>query len=108
MLFVGIAFAYYRQVMDPTSPVNASRVPSTQFRAEGYPERYNPPFANGPFYPPPGLPPNHGDHGDYDQGFVPPYDGNKLPEYGYEEDYGGGKKYGDKKDLGAGADGSHA
>jgi len=94
ILFVSIVFAYYRQVIDPTSPVNASRMPLSQFRAEGYPEQYNPPYTNGPFYPPPpGPPPNHGD---YDQGFVPPYDENKLPDYGYQGYYTEDKKDGDK------------
>jgi len=94
ILFVMIAFAYYKQVVDPTSPVNSSRVPSNMFRSEGYPQQYNPPYAGGSFYPPPpGPPPTQGY---YDPSFAPPYDGNKPPEYGNRE--GDAKYSGDIKD----------
>jgi len=43
-LFCSIAFAYYRQLIDPTSPANSSRAPSTQFRGSNYPQHYNPPY----------------------------------------------------------------
>jgi len=77
VLFVSIAFAYYRQLVDPTSPVNASRAPSNQVMMHPY-QGYN----NGDrFYPPP-EPPVHQDY--YDQQFAPPYDGNKLPGYASE------------------------
>lgn len=76
-LFCSIAFAYYRQLLDPTSAANAFRSPSNQARAEGaFPAHYNQaygasvpnlgygynmPYAGGPppsqFAPPPGPPP---------------------------------------------------
>ncbi|KAG6871662.1 hypothetical protein C0995_001671 [Termitomyces sp. Mi166 len=82
-LFTAVTFAYYRQLLDPTSLANASRAPSHQVRfGGGYPEHYNPPY-NAPLYgynthpqyaPPAGPPPGH------DETFVPPYEG-KLPGY---------------------------
>jgi len=80
LLFVSIAFAYYRQVIDPTSPVNATRPSRPGFA----PQNYNPPYEPQYYPPPPGVPP-----APYDQGFVPPYDANKPPGYGdakYEGD----------------------
>jgi hypothetical protein len=79
VLFVSIAFAYYKQVIDPTSPVNATRAPSNQVRLQPF-GRFN----GGQSYPPPPGPPPNQD--DYDQGFAPPYDGNKLPGYGSDRD----------------------
>lgn len=69
MFFTSIAFAYFRQVLDPTSPINSSRLPN-QARGDGYPTHYNPPYdatAYAPVYlPPPGT---------------PPMDDGKPPEY---------------------------
>ncbi|KAG9226960.1 hypothetical protein CCMSSC00406_0003367 [Pleurotus cornucopiae] len=98
-MFASIAFAYYRQVLDPSSPANASRAPSSQVRAAGYPTYYNPPYnasavpnlgySQPPqqYPPPPGPPPQH-----RDETFVPPYDG-KPPGYGAGDsgDFIGGK-----------------
>ena len=63
-LFVSIAFAYYRQCLDPTSPANASRAPPAQQRMpnDQFPEHYNPPYMayDAPqqsYAPPPGPPP---------------------------------------------------
>ncbi|TFK52847.1 hypothetical protein OE88DRAFT_1306202 [Heliocybe sulcata] len=81
-LFCSIAFAYYRQLMDPTSAANTSRAPSNQFRGGNYPQHYNPPYnasvpdlpynqPYGQYAPPPGPPPN-----------APPYDHNAPPGYG--------------------------
>ena len=33
LLFSMIAFAFYRQLLDPASPANASRAPSNEFRS---------------------------------------------------------------------------
>jgi len=56
-LFTVVSFAYYRQSLDPASPANASRSPSTHTGA--YPTHYNPPYNTpAPTYaPPPGPPP---------------------------------------------------
>ncbi|KAJ8487864.1 hypothetical protein ONZ45_g14169 [Pleurotus djamor] len=88
-MFAAVAFAYYRQVLDPTSPANATRAPSSQARAAagGYPNYYNPPYnAQVPHlgynqqYPPPAGPPPP-----RDEAFVPPYDNDatdgKPPGY---------------------------
>lgn len=101
LFFVAITFAYYAQVMDPTSPVNNTRIPPNQTRPAYQPEHYNPPYTTYP--PPPGAPPY------VDQGFVPPYDANKPPGYAardgkFEGDhdaksFGGDHKYGDDEDL---------
>lgn len=87
VFFAAIAFSYYRQVLDPSSPANASRAP--QARAGNFPSHYNPPYdANAygapyggqPYFgqpryaPPPGPPPRG------DDPFVPPYEG-KPPGY---------------------------
>ncbi|KAG6918295.1 hypothetical protein DXG01_015387 [Tephrocybe rancida] len=99
-LFTAIAFAYYRQLLDPTSAANASRAPSHQARMSGvFPSHYNPPYdasvpnlsyqynARPQYAPPAGPPPGHGQ----DETFVPPYDG-KPPGYmggdskGYDDD----------------------
>ncbi|KAM5536781.1 hypothetical protein V8D89_009499 [Ganoderma adspersum] len=81
IFFTMIAFAYYHQVLDPTSAANVSRTPANPFRgrpADGqYPDHYNPPYdaeagaynaapwqqqnvGTVPQYaPPPGPPPGH-------------------------------------------------
>jgi len=71
LLFTSIAFAYYRQSLDPTSPANAARLPSNQ-TGRDYPTHYNPPYdesAYAPVYlPPPGPPPIDGKPPDYKRG----------------------------------------
>jgi len=84
-LFTAFAFSYHRQLMDPTSPANASRGPSSQTRVGAYPAHYNPAYVTGaPTYPqPPYAPYNSGGYGygaEREEGFVPPYDG-KPPGY---------------------------
>jgi len=75
--FAMLAWGYYRQVLDPTSVVNAIRAPSHQFNV--YPAHYNPPYnasvpnlgygypAGAPppqqYAPPPGAPPASRDMG---------------------------------------------
>lgn len=96
--FSAVAFGYYRQVLDPTSPVNSSRAPDSQVRTGAFPSHYNPPYnASVPTlgyndYPsqpryaaPTGPPPNQ----EHDDSFVPPYEG-KPPGYAYDgkADYG--------------------
>ncbi|KAI5121937.1 hypothetical protein M0805_000266 [Coniferiporia weirii] len=80
VLFSSIAFAYYRQLLDPTSVVNTARAPVAQHA----PDHYTPPYAGGAFAyaggaggyaPPPGPPPAQS------QVYVPQYDAAKLPEY---------------------------
>ncbi|KAI3611947.1 hypothetical protein WG66_016199 [Moniliophthora roreri] len=67
-LFTTVAFSYYRQVLDPTSPANVTRVPA---RTEVWATHYNPPYSgpyNGPY---------NGQPYPYEQG---PYYGQ--PQYG--------------------------
>ncbi|KIK93685.1 hypothetical protein PAXRUDRAFT_828724 [Paxillus rubicundulus Ve08.2h10] len=72
LLFTSIAFAYYRQSLDPTSPINAARAPSNQVRMDGYPTQYSAPYdttAYMPSYEPPeGPPPFDGKPPDYKRG----------------------------------------
>ncbi|KAG9310169.1 hypothetical protein JVU11DRAFT_9792 [Chiua virens] len=81
LLFTSMAFAYYRQALDPTSPVNSSRLPSNQVRQDGYPTHYNPPYdstAYAPVYlPPSGPPPSDGKPPEYNRGTYPSYGGDK-------------------------------
>ncbi|KAI5994530.1 hypothetical protein EDC04DRAFT_1235237 [Pisolithus marmoratus] len=77
--FTSTAFAYYRQVIDPTSPVNSSRAPANQVRMNEFPAYNNAPY-DAPAYAPPAGP--------------PPFDGSgKPPQY----DYGGYTSFGDDK-----------
>lgn len=101
LLFASVAFSYYRQMLDPTSPANASRAPSAQARAGLYPEHYNPPYAGdggfgagavGQYAPPPGPPPAASS-----TAYVPEYDPVKLPEYESKGGYTAGA-HGDDKD----------
>ncbi|KAG7096015.1 hypothetical protein E1B28_006698 [Marasmius oreades] len=66
-LWTSIAFSYYRQVLDPTSPANVSRVPAPQDWASHYNPPYSGPYGGRPYYgqqpygppqyvPPPGPP----------------------------------------------------
>jgi len=92
LFFAAVSFAYYRQLLDPTSPANAARAPSAQARAAGagvYPQHYNPPYAGGAFVPPPGPPP-----GAESSAYVPEYDAAKLPAYAA---YGEAARAGDSK-----------
>lgn len=103
-----MAFAYYRQMQDPTSVANSFRAPSNLMRGggNGYPQHYNPPYGNsmpdlpyraGPapttYAPPPGPPPFGG-------ASAPGYDlddAGKPP--GYEGGgYFDGKNHDDSKD----------
>jgi hypothetical protein len=106
VLFSAIAFAYYRQSLDPTSAANAFRAPSNQMRGSlggAYPQYYNPPYNTsasnlaygaGPtrYAPPPGPPPAFGGAGYNvdDAGKPPGYDGGD-----YVGGFGAGK---DSKD----------
>ncbi|KAG5640608.1 hypothetical protein DXG03_007948, partial [Asterophora parasitica] len=97
-LFTILAFAYQRQLQDPTSVANASRAPSAQWG--GAPAHYNPPYAQ---YPPnTGYPANNAHLNNTGYGyseadtFVPPYEG-KSP--GYENAGGAGAdRKGDAED----------
>ncbi|KAF5372565.1 hypothetical protein D9758_005162 [Tetrapyrgos nigripes] len=67
-LFTTTAFAYYRQLLDPTSVANVTRTPQNRM-GPGYPSHYNPPYEGsvpplgynqppyGGYAPPPGPPP---------------------------------------------------
>jgi len=102
LLFTAIAFAYLRQLLDPSSPANASRAPSSQARLDNYPLHYNPPYnasssnlgyapAYGNVYaPPPGAPPQF----DAEAGKPPAY-AYGGGQYG---DFGGDKDSKDDKD----------
>jgi len=95
ILFSALTFSYYRQVLDPSSPVNAMRAPSNQVRMGAYPSHYSPPYnASVPslgynypssYAPPAGAPPR-------DEAFAPPYDNDdsKLPGYGIGMGVSGG------------------
>jgi len=83
VLFSYITFAYYRQVLDPSSPTNAMRAPSNQARMGAYPSAYAPPYNGyvpslGYNYPSSYAPPPR------DERFAPPHDNDddKLPGYG--------------------------
>lgn len=103
VMFTGVAFAYHRQLLDPTSAANASRAPSNQVRMGAFPSHYNRPYNTAvaptlpyttyPQYPAPaGPPPGHEDD---DDSFVPPYEG-KPPGY---PGGGGGKWDYEAKDV---------
>jgi len=84
VLFVSIVFAYYRQLIDPTSPVNVSFPDRPGFA----PQSYNPPYEPQYYPPPPGAP-----SVPYDQRFAPPYEANKLPGYDGDVKYEGDAGY---------------
>jgi len=92
-LFTVVAFSYYRQLLDPTSPANASRTPSNQARLGAFPTHYNPAYdtgdgatlptlgyggyrsnpGRGQYAPPPGPPPGMGGvSAERDDPFAPP------------------------------------
>lgn len=96
LLFSSIAFSYYRQLLDPTSPANATRAPSNRYQggtftlAQGrVPDHYQPPYnapdlpynsgapvggampgagSTGIYAPPPGKPPGYSDPEGYAAG----------------------------------------
>jgi hypothetical protein len=105
-LFASLAFGYYRQVLDPSSPVNFSRTP--QAASFGAPSHYNPaynasvpnlgygynmPYAGGPppgsyqggFAPPAGPPPQQRDDVTKPPGYAGG-DGTAGAGYGKDED----------------------
>ncbi|OSD00534.1 hypothetical protein PYCCODRAFT_1446270 [Trametes coccinea BRFM310] len=47
IFFTLIAFAYYQQVLDPTSAANVSRAPAPA--GDGYPDHYNRPYDSDPY-----------------------------------------------------------
>ncbi|KAG1737776.1 hypothetical protein EDB19DRAFT_1716567 [Suillus lakei] len=86
LLFTSAAFAYYRQVVDPMSPANASRAPSNQARMDLFPAHYNRPY--DPEYQPAYAPP-----------LGPPPSDVKPPDYSYAGgEYGHGFEKDDKKE----------
>ena len=98
--FATVAFAYFRQVLDPSSPANALRGPA-QHRMGAFPSHYNRPYdlstsGGGPGYyaypAPQGPPPSH-----QEDAFVPPYEG-KPPGY-VQGAYKGDVGYGGKDDY---------
>lgn len=88
LFFSSCAFAYLRQMLDPSSPANAARAPSYAHRMGDYPSHYNPAYNAGygqGYY---GQQPPYGYGND---AFVPPYEpkpGYTPPEgkAGYNED----------------------
>ncbi|KAF7329686.1 DBR1 domain-containing protein [Mycena kentingensis (nom. inval.)] len=96
--FSALAWAYYRQVLDPTSVINNLRAPSHQYQTYPAPTHYNPaygaPMPNlgynapyggppGGFAPPPGPPPTNRDLGS-DASKPPGYAGGQ-PGYGQDD-----------------------
>jgi hypothetical protein len=82
--FCSLAFAYYRQVLDPSSPANLSRAPASGRGANAYPAHYAPaynytaPAPNLAYMPESRREEEYG----YDEQFAPPYEAGKLPGYG--------------------------
>ncbi|PCH37453.1 hypothetical protein WOLCODRAFT_29116 [Wolfiporia cocos MD-104 SS10] len=100
LFFSTIAFAYYRQLSDPTSVANLARAPpSAQYAAPGdapsgeYPTHYNPPYLNydAGYAPPPGPPPMKDPYAEesYAEG-DDPYS-KSVKDYDTEDPYGGAK-----------------
>lgn len=81
LLFTSIAFAYYRQVIDPTSPVNSSRAPANQVRMDEFPS-YNAPYDVPAYAPPAGPPPFEGEGKppQYNYGGYTSFEDNKAKE----------------------------
>jgi len=103
LLFSSIAFAYYNQLLDPSSA--STRMPRNRNRQQdNFPlETFTPslPYNSNQegtsrYNPPPGPPPS-------ESPFAPPYEASKLPKYGYSEDGhakdDGKKATDDEKDL---------
>jgi hypothetical protein len=99
--FASVNFAFFRQVLDPTSPANMLREPGT-LRNGAFPTHYNPPYGGGgyggapnpnyyPSYAAPAGPPPARQNTD---AFVPPYAAGpnaegKPPGYVRGDDYNG-------------------
>jgi len=89
--FSSLAFAFYHQLLDPTSIANVTRAPPAATHEDAYPAHYNPPYLSydAPQYaPPPGPPPE-----DEDEDGSKLYGGSKPPMYS-EDDLG---TYGEDK-----------
>jgi len=95
-LFAALAFAYYRQMLDPASPANTQRKP----RGGGGPEHYSPPYmpelpyqggGAGAYAPPLGPPPAA-----QSSVYVPAYDSAKLPDYAERVSDGKGDRKGEE------------
>jgi len=99
VMFSAIAFAYYRQMQDPTSVANAFRAPSNQMRGgNAYPQHYNPPYnasvpnlgyGTGPaaYAPPAGPPPQFGaGYSNDDLGKPPGYEGGSSFGHDMKDD----------------------
>ncbi|KAH0831365.1 hypothetical protein J3R83DRAFT_14028 [Lanmaoa asiatica] len=95
ILFTAIAFAYYRQELDPTSLANSSRLPSDQARTDGYPTYYNPPYDGTPYdgtayvpvyLPPLGPPPTDGKPPEYKRSSYLSFGGDKDAKEDAKED----------------------
>ena len=111
MFLAAIAFAFLRQLLDPTSPANQSRLPT------GAPAHYAPPFpaynsaynnnlgaynpSAPPYAPPPGPPPGFAAGGG--GGFGRPSEEGKPPGYvrGLEDPFGDGDAKDSKDQKGA-------
>jgi len=76
-LFSVIAFSYYRQMLDPSSVANSSRVPAERF---GVPSHYNPPYYNSASVPNLGY-----DYRSHEQQFAPPPGPPPQREEGYDK-----------------------
>jgi len=80
-LFTSVAFAYYRQVLDPSNPSNLSRTPARNTNA--YPSHYAPAYNYNASVPNlPYMPEQQREEYGYDEQFAPPYEPGKLPGYG--------------------------
>ncbi|KAI0772913.1 hypothetical protein BD413DRAFT_36956 [Trametes elegans] len=91
LFFTMIAFAYYQQVLDPTSAANVSRTPAPV--AAGYPDHYNRPYdadAYAPPYNPSGAAPV------YQPAYAPP-PGPPPADMGYGVGMGAGAEGRDDK-----------
>jgi hypothetical protein len=82
--FCSLAFAFYRQMIDPSSPANNSRAPAGGRSTNTYPAHYAPAFDYNTSVP--NLPYKrelrHEEEYGYDEQFAPPYEAGKLPGYG--------------------------
>lgn len=75
-LFTATAFAYYRQLLDPTSVANVSRTPQNRM-GPGYPSHYNPAYDGS--VPPLGYNQYQNPYGQQQQQQQPPYGGYAPP-----------------------------
>lgn len=97
MVFSAIAFAYLRQMLDPTSAANSFRAPNAG-RVGDYPSHYNPPYNT---YGAPPAPPYYGQqtYGGYNIS-APPYEGKPgyMPSDNKNDD-----PFGDTHEHGSGS-----